>query len=228
MCSGCSNWKISWNFAAAFAARVSRPSRPPTRHAGRGRHAAPQRRAGQDHRCRATGAARRARATRHGAAHHRAGHAGDQAPRRIEACARRAGPADAAGIDRSCGHNPGGCRTCRPAGRCSPGRGCRGEAPGDRCCAASRHQVPKPLPITPTTPPAQTAAATPIEDNAPPAAASIGPTPSGPAPPGGPVPEVKKPGDPAALAKKKNPRRNPSSAYVAPSDVIPYSLPGMR
>ena len=55
-----------------------------------------------------------------------------------------------------------------------------------------------------------------------PAAASIGPT------PGGPLSAVKKPGDPAAVAKKKNPRRNPSSAYVAPVDVTPYALPGMR
>ena len=86
--------------------------------------------------------------------------------------------------------------------------------------SAAKPQLP--APVAPTTPPAQTAATPPIEDNAPPAAASIGPT------PGGPLPAVKKPGDPASVAKKKNPRRNPSSAYVAPGDVNPFSLPGMR
>ena len=100
--------------------------------------------------------------------------------------------------------------------------------PATAAAPPSAAKPQQPAPITPATPPAQTAATAPIEDNAPPAAASIGPTPGGPAPPGGPLPEVKKPGDPAALAKKKNPRRNPSSAYVAPSDVSPYALPGMR
>jgi hypothetical protein len=84
--------------------------------------------------------------------------------------------------------------------------------------AAKRQQ---PAPVAPTTPPAQTAAVPPVEDNVAPAAASIGPTP-------GPLPEVKKSGDPAAVAKKKNPRRNPSSAYVSPREVSPFSLPGMR
>ena len=79
-----------------------------------------------------------------------------------------------------------------------------------------------PAPVAPLTPPAQTAAVPPVEDNVAPAAASIGPT------PGGPLPAVKKPGDPAVAAKKKNPRRNPSSAYVAPGDVSPFALPGMR
>ena len=79
-----------------------------------------------------------------------------------------------------------------------------------------------PAPVAPITPPAQTAAVPPVEDNVAPAAASIGPT------PGGPLPAAKKLGDPAAVAKKKNPRRNPSSAYVAPGDVNPFSLPGMR
>jgi hypothetical protein len=46
--------------------------------------------------------------------------------------------------------------------------------------------------------------------------------------PGGAVPAAKKPGDPAtAAARKKNSRRNPSSAYVSPGDVSPFSLPGM-
>jgi hypothetical protein len=85
--------------------------------------------------------------------------------------------------------------------------------------AAAKPQ--QPVPITPTTPPEQTAATAPIEDNAPAEAASIGPTPSGP------VTEVKKPDDPVVV-KKKNSRRNPASAYVAPSEVNPFSLPGMR
>jgi len=88
--------------------------------------------------------------------------------------------------------------------------------------APSVNKPQQPTPLAPTTPPAQTAAVPPVEDNVAPAAASIGPT------PGGPLPAVKKPGDPAAVAKKKNPRRNPSSAYVAPGDVSPFSLPGMR
>ncbi|CAN1721774.1 Meckel syndrome type 1 protein [Hyphomicrobium sp. 1Nfss2.1] len=32
----------------------------------------------------------------------------------------------------------------------------------------------------------------------------------------------------AAAASKKNPRRTPSSAYVSPSEVSPFSLPGLR
>lgn len=32
----------------------------------------------------------------------------------------------------------------------------------------------------------------------------------------------------AATARKKNPRRTPSSAYVSPNDVSPFALPGMR
>ena len=56
-------------------------------------------------------------------------------------------------------------------------------------------------------------------------AVPIGPTPGGPVP----VPGATKPGDPkAVVAKRKNLRRNPSSAYVAPSDVNPFSLPGLR
>jgi hypothetical protein len=87
--------------------------------------------------------------------------------------------------------------------------------------APSAAKPQQPAPVAPTTPPAQTAAVPPVEDNVAPAAASIGPT------PGGPLPAVKKSGDPAAVAKKK-PRRNPSSAYVAPRDVNPFSIPGMR
>lgn len=55
-------------------------------------------------------------------------------------------------------------------------------------------------------------------------AVPIGPTPGGPAPPGV-APGGKAP---QAAARKKNPRRNPSSAYVPPGEVTPFSLPGMR
>ena len=85
--------------------------------------------------------------------------------------------------------------------------------------------------VVPATKPAQAA---PVPAANPPVAADpnqqavavpIGPTAGGPVP----VPGAKKPGDPkAVVAKKKNPRRNPSSAYVAPSDVNPFSLPGLR
>jgi hypothetical protein len=53
-------------------------------------------------------------------------------------------------------------------------------------------------------------------------AVPIGPTPGGEAPPGV-APGAK---SPQAAARKK--KRNPSSAYVPPSEVSPFSLPGMR
>jgi hypothetical protein len=84
--------------------------------------------------------------------------------------------------------------------------------------------------VVPATKPAQAAvvAANPpiaADPNQQAVAVPIGPTPSGPMP----VPGAKRPGDPTGVvAKKKNPRRNPSSAYVAPADVSPFSLPGLR
>ncbi|MDP1908721.1 MAG: hypothetical protein Q8K85_10495, partial [Hyphomicrobium sp.] len=60
-----------------------------------------------------------------------------------------------------------------------------------RPAAPSAAKPQQPAPLATTTPsPAQTAAVRPVEDNVAPAAASIGPT------PGGPLPAVKKPGDP--------------------------------
>jgi hypothetical protein len=53
-------------------------------------------------------------------------------------------------------------------------------------------------------------------------AVPIGPTPGGPAP-SGVAPTGK---NPQAAARKK--KRNPSSAYVPPTEVSPFSLPGMR
>ncbi len=84
--------------------------------------------------------------------------------------------------------------------------------------------------VVPATKPAQAgpvvAANPPVADpNQQAVAVPIGPTPGGPVP----VQGVKRPGDlTGVVAKKKNPRRNPSSAYVAPGDVSPFSLPGLR
>jgi hypothetical protein len=76
-------------------------------------------------------------------------------------------------------------------------------------------------------PPAATAPVTVIGPL--PSAARIAPTPPTTAQPAsnGAVPAAKKLGDAAAQAgRKKNPRRTPTSAYVSPSDVSPYSLSG--
>jgi hypothetical protein len=88
----------------------------------------------------------------------------------------------------------------------------------------------KPTQVSPAPPSQRTstvppAATPPVTKSGPlPSAAAV---PAQPAP-GGAVPAAKKPGDPAtAAARKKNSRRNPSSAYLSPGDVSPFSLPGM-
>lgn len=94
---------------------------------------------------------------------------------------------------------------------------------GPTAPATSAVKIPtQPPPVVGANPPV----AAPVTEAAPnqqAIAVPIGPTPGGPPP--GVIPGAKAP---QAAARKKNPRRNPSSAYVPPGDVSPYSLPGMR
>lgn len=102
--------------------------------------------------------------------------------------------------------------------------------------AAAAPAVAKPVqpePVIAATPPVAVPPATtaPVTKSGPLPSAAAVPVPPATAPPapGGAVPAAKKLGDPAtAAARRKNPRRNPSSAYVSPGDVSPFALPGMR
>lgn len=94
--------------------------------------------------------------------------------------------------------------------------------------------VPPPAPVVGAAPPvtAPTAALpAPVTKLGPlPSAAGASAAPAATPPAPNATPAAKKPGDPAPTqaARKKSPRRNPSSAYVSPSEVTPFSLPGMR
>jgi hypothetical protein len=128
-----------------------------------------------------------------------------------------------------------------PVTKIGPLPSAAGTAPAAPVAPAA--QPARPAPIMAANPPvvAPTAATGPVSVSpagAPPVT-KIGPLPSaaGTAPvpstaalptPGGAVPGAKKPGDPAAqAARKKNPRRNPTSAYVSPTEVTPFALPGL-
>ena len=103
----------------------------------------------------------------------------------------------------------------------APAGGSAAVAPaGPAAPATSAVNIPtQPAPVVAVTPPV----AAPVTEAAPnqqAIAVPIGPTPGGEA---GVVPGAK---NPQAAARKK--KRNPSSAYVPPGDVSPFSLPGMR
>jgi hypothetical protein len=99
----------------------------------------------------------------------------------------------------------------------APAGGSAAVAPaGPAAPATSAVNIPtQPAPVVAGTPPV-------TEANQQAVAVPIGPTPGGPALPG--VAPAGK--SPQAAARKK--RRDPSSAYVAPGEVNPFSLPGMR
>ena len=101
----------------------------------------------------------------------------------------------------------------------APAGGSTAVAPaGPAAPATSAVNIPTPpAPVVADTPPVTEAA-----PNQQAIAVPIGPTPGGPALPG--VAPAGK--GPQAAARKK--RRDPSSAYVAPGEVNPFSLPGMR
>jgi len=90
--------------------------------------------------------------------------------------------------------------------------------------AVAAKPAPAAAPVAGTAPVAPTARIAPV-----PATAAIGPTP-GPSKPIAPeevAPEPEKRAAEAA-ARKKSAWRKPSSAYVSPSEVSPFMLPGMR
>jgi hypothetical protein len=98
-------------------------------------------------------------------------------------------------------------------------------SPGAPATTAKPGQPP---PVVANTPPATVPPATtvPVTKSGPlpsAAATTAPPTTAQPAP--GAAPATKNPS--TAAARKKNPRRNSSSAYVSPGDVNSFSLPGM-
>ena len=105
----------------------------------------------------------------------------------------------------------------------APAGGSAAVAPaGPAAPATSAVNIPtQPAPVVAVTPPV-TAPVTEAAPNQQAIAVPIGPTPGGPALPG--VAPAGK--SPQAAARKK--KRDPSSAYVPPGEVSPYSLPGMR
>ena len=105
----------------------------------------------------------------------------------------------------------------------APAGGSAAVAPaGPAAPATSAVNIPtQPAPVAAVTPPV-TAPVTEAAPNQQAIAVPIGPTPGGP-----PLPGVAPAGkSPQAVARKK--KRNPSSAYVPPAEVSPFSLPGMR
>lgn len=95
--------------------------------------------------------------------------------------------------------------------------------------AKSTPQQPVVAATPPIAAPEAIAPATPPITKLGPLPSAAGPSSAAPAAAPGTAPAAKKPGDPAVqAARKKNSRRNPSSAYVSPGEVSPFLLPGMR
>ncbi len=92
------------------------------------------------------------------------------------------------------------------------------KAPQPPPVAAVTPALPPAVAPPPTTPPVAKLNPTP---------GAVPPTAAQPAPGAVPAAATLDPAAKAA-ARKKNPRRKPSSAYVSPDEVAPYGLPGMR
>lgn len=105
----------------------------------------------------------------------------------------------------------------------APAAGSAAVAPaGPAAPATSAVNIPpQPAPVVAVTPPI-TAPLTEAAPNQQAIAVPIGPTPGAEAPP------AVAPGAKSAQAAARKKKRNPSSAYVPPSEVSPFSLPGMR